>query len=412
MKKIQSLLFLALAGIFLLNSCDKPSVKFTQGVWRGALITEEGLEIPFNFDVKDSAGNYTMYIINGAERFKVDEITQAGDSIHIKMPLFDSEINGIILDNKIDGVWTKHLADKDAKMTFYAKANAKWRISERVVDSKFNVSGKWNTTFITEDGKDTTKAIGEFVQNKSKVTGTFLTSTGDYRYLEGVLDADRLSLSTFDGSHAFLFTATVNADSTLSNGKFYSGFSYTENFSATLDSTATLPDAYSLTFLNDTTSKIAFSFKNLKGKTVSLSDPEFKNKVVILQLFGTWCPNCMDETAYLSKFYDRYKNKGVEVLALAYERTKDFKKSKANIEGVIKRFDAKYPFLITGFTSDEASKSLPMLNSVMAFPTMIIIDKKGNVRKIHTGFSGPGTGKHYIEFTQEFESLINGLVKE
>jgi thiol-disulfide isomerase/thioredoxin len=412
MKKSGSILYFFLIGIVLLSSCDKPSIKFTPGVWRGALITEEGIEIPFNFDVKDTAGKYSLNIINGKELFKVDDITLTGDSIHIKMPLFDSEINGIILDNKINGVWTKHLANKDTEMTFYAKANSKWRISEKVVDTRFNVTGKWNTTFVSEDGKDTTNAIGEFVQNKSKVTGTFLTSTGDYRYLEGVVDANKLSLSTFDGSHAYLFTATVNSDSTLSNGKFYSGFSSTDNFTAKKDSTVKLPDAYSLTFLKDKSSKIAFSFKNLAGKTVSLTDPEFKNKVVILQLFGTWCPNCMDETAYLSKFYDRYKTKGVEILALAYERTKDFQKSKANIEGVIKRFGAKYPFLITGFTSDEASKSLPMLNKVMAFPTMIIIDKKGNVRKIHTGFSGPGTGKHYLEFSEEFESLIDGLIKE
>jgi len=149
----------------------------------------------------------------------------------------------------------------------------------------------------------------------------------------------------------------------------------------------------------------------LDGKNVSLNNPEFKNKVVVLQLFGSWCPNCMDETAYLSKFYERYKNKGVEVVALAYERTKDFEKSKANIEQVKKRFNANYPFLITGFTNAEASKSLPMLNKVMAFPTTIIIDKKGEVRKIHTGFNGPGTGKHYLAFTQEFEALIDGLVR-
>lgn len=412
MKKISTLLYLFLVGIALLSSCDKPSAKFTPGIWRGALIAESGVEIPFNFEVRDSANHYTITIMNAEERFKVEEITRNGDSIHIKMPLFDSEINGIILDNKIDGVWTKHLADKDVNMTFYAKANSKWRISERVVDSRFNVSGKWATTFVSEDGKDTTQAIGEFVQNKSKVTGTFLTSTGDYRFLEGVLDADKLSLSAFDGSHAFLFTAIVNPDSTLSKGKFYSGFAHVENFTAKRDSIVALPDAYSLTFLKDSSSKINFNFKNLDGENVSLNDPEFKNKVVVLQLFGSWCPNCMDETGYLSKFYERYKNKGVEVVALAYERTKDFEKSKANVEQVKKRFNANYPFLITGFTNSEASKSLPMLNKVMAFPTMIILDKKGEVRKIHTGFNGPGTGKHYLAFTQEFESLIDGLVKE
>ncbi len=412
MKKLALLFNLFAFVILLFSSCDKPSKTFTEGIWRGALITETGVEIPFNFEVKDSLGNYTLTIMNGEERFKVNDITRDGDSLHIKMPLFDSEINGVILNGKINGVWTKHLADKDVEMTFYAKANAKWRISENVVKSRLKVGGRWNTTFISTDRKDTTKAIGEFVQNKSKVTGTFLTSTGDYRYLEGVVDANKLSLSTFDGSHAFLFTAKINPDSTLSDGKFYSGFSYMENFTAKMDSTAKLPDAYSLTFLKNQSQKIAFSFKNLEGKPVALTDARFQNKVVILQLLGSWCPNCMDETAYLAKFYNRYKNKGVEVLGLAYERTTDFEKSKKNVEQVKARFNADYPFLITGFTNTEASESLPMLNKVMAFPTMIILDKKGAVRKIHTGFNGPGTGKHYQEFTQEFERLIDGLIKE
>lgn len=409
MKNIRSVLcFLAVIFFF---ACDKPSAKFTPGVWRGALITKSGQEIPFNFLVKDSLGSYTITIMNGEERFIVDQITRTEDSIHIKMPLYNSEINGVILDDKITGVWTKHLADKSVDMTFYAKSNSKWRISERVVESRFNVNGKWNTVFISQDGKDTTQAIGEFFQNKSKVTGTFLTATGDYRYLEGALDANKLSLSTFDGSNAYLFTATVNPDSTLTNGKFYAGFSHVENFTAKRDSVIALPDAYSLTYLKDKNSKINFSFKNLAGDKVSLSDPVFDNKVVVLQILGSWCPNCMDETEYLAKFYERYKTKGVEILGLAYERTKDFEKSKANLEQVKKRFGVNYPLLITGFKSSEASESLPMLNKVMAFPTLIILDKEGNVNKIHTGFNGPGTGKHYTAFVKEFEQLIDTLIK-
>lgn len=411
MKKLNLILKSILIGLILFSSCDKPSGKLSSGIWRGAVITETGVEIPFNFEVTDSAENYTLYIINGEERFKVDEINRNADSIQIIMPLFDSEINGVVLDNKITGIWTKHLADKDVSMTFYARANTNWRFSDQVVTSRFKVNGRWKTIFTSENGKDTTQAIGEFVQNKSKVTGTFLTPTGDYRFLEGVIEGDKLSLSTFDGANAYLFTAKVNADSTLTNGKFYAGFSHVESFSAKLDSTATLPDAYSLTYLTNQTDKIAFTFKDLSGNDVSLGDTKFKDKVVVLQLFGSWCANCMDETAYLATFYERYKNKKVEVIGLAYERSVDFAKAKENIERVQQRFNANYPFLITGFTNKEASKSLPMLNKVMAFPTLIIIDKNGDVNSIHTGFNGPGTGKHYVKFTQEFEQLINKLAK-
>lgn len=397
----------------IMSACSQSNSDFKEGIWRGSLLTESGPEIPFNFEVKDSLNKKSITIFNSEERFVVNEITQKGDSIFIQMPLFDSEIKGIINDNKIEGVWIKHLADKDAVMTFTAQAGIDWRIKKDVAKSKLSVSGKWATTFISADKVDTTIAVGEFTQTGEKLIGTFLTSTGDYRYLEGVVDGDQLILSTFDGSHAFLFTGTIKGEEIV-DGKFYSGFSSLENWSAKKDDLAKLPDAYGLTFLKDGAAKINFTFPNLDKKPVSLTDEKFKNKVVVLQMLGSWCPNCMDETAYLSNFYERNKGKEVEILGLAFERTTDFEKSKKNIERLKNRFIVGYDLLVTGFTNDkeDAAKALPMLNKVVAFPTMIIMDKKGNVRKIHTGFSGPGTGKYYIEFVNEFEKLISDLIAE
>jgi thiol-disulfide isomerase/thioredoxin len=136
--------------------------------------------------------------------------------------------------------------------------------------------------------------------------------------------------------------------------------------------------------------------------------------VVIVQIMGSWCPNCMDETAYLVNYYKKYQPKGVEIVGLAYERTTDFARSQRALKQLTDRFKIPYPVLITGYTParGEATKSLPMMEKVLGFPTTIIIDKKGDVRKIHTGFSGPGTGEHYIEFISEFERLTNSLLAE
>lgn len=122
----------------------------------------------------------------------------------------------------------------------------------------------------------------------------------------------------------------------------------------------------------------------------------------------------MDETAYLTSFHKKYQDKGVEIVALAYERTKDFERSRKNIARLRDRFSVPYDMLVTGFTKDkvEVSKSLPMLKTFMAFPTLMIIDKNGKIRKIHTGFSGPGTGTHYADFVKEFEKTIDVLLAE
>jgi len=112
----------------------------------------------------------------------------------------------------------------------------------------------------------------------------------------------------------------------------------------------------------------------------------------------------------MTDFYKKYKSKGVEVIGLGFERTNDPVKSKKSMEQLQKRFDITYPLLVTGYSNKEVLKGIPALQEFNAFPTTIIIDKKGNVNKIHTGFSGPGTGKYYTDFIKEFESQVDHLV--
>lgn len=410
---LNSTLFLYL--LFLISACSSSSEGgLEKGIWRGSLKTNSGAEIPFNFEVSDSAGRKVIDIINGKERFRVDEISTLADSLIIQMPLFDSEIRAILKNESLSGRWIKHYADSDEVLQFRAKAKDDWRFFKVNTKAKSDISGRWSVIFNTPDLKSSYPAVGEFSQKDGKITGTFLTATGDYRFLEGTVSDGNLYLSCFDGSHAYLFTAKVLDDNTLADGKFYSGFAALETWTAKRDENAILPDAYSLTNLKAGYDKISFSFPNLDGKKVSIEDEKFKNKIVLVQFFGSWCPNCMDETAYLTEFYKKYHSKGVEIIGLAYERSSDFERSKKNVSRLRDRFSVPYDFLITGYTNDkeEVSKSLPMLDKFVAFPTLMIIDRKGKIRKIHTGFSGPGTGLHYTEFVKEFEQTIDDLLKE
>lgn len=414
MSALRNLTFVCLL-LGVLSSCGTSSTQeLKTGIWRATLKTESGAEIPFNFEVQDSAGVRFINIINGKERFRVDEISMNSDSLFIKMPLFDSEIRARIKGKLLDGEWIRRLPEGDVAMKFDAKAGDSWRFFKADKKSKINPSGRWSATFTSSNAADTTIAVGEFAQKEGRLSGTFLTSTGDYRYLEGTVSDENLYLSCFDGANAYLFTGKLINDSTLVEGKFYAGLKGIYDWVARKDDKAILPDAYSLTALKTGYKKIDFSFPDLEGNKVSLSDPKFKSKLVLVQFFGSWCPNCMDETAYLVPFYKKYREKGVEIVALAYERTTDFEKSKRNVDRLRKRFNVPYDMLLTGYTNDktQVAESLPMLENFIAFPTLIVIDKKGIVRKIHTGFTGPGTGKHYTEFVNEFERTINNLLTE
>ena len=256
-------------------------------------------------------------------------------------------------------------------------------------------------------------AEGVFNQLDGRVTGTFRTTTGDYRFLEGVQQGDSLKLSTFNGAHAYLFKAKVS--DSLIDGVFYSGNHFQAPFSAKRNENFQLPEADGLTYLKEGYDKLEFSFPDADGKMVSLEDEQFKNQVVVVQIMGTWCPNCLDETKFLVEYLEENKSKDVSVVALAFEYVKTPEAAFKAINRLKDRIGVEYPILLAQYASSDkslAQDKLPMLNHILSYPTTIILDRKGAVRKIHTGFNGPATGNNYLSFKKDFYSFIDELLAE
>jgi peroxiredoxin len=406
-----ALLFLV---TFTLSCSNTTNTDLKSGIWRAALLNKDAVEIPFVFELKNINGKYVMEIHNAEERLIVDQIELVGDSIKITMPFYDSEFMLANMGDSLIGRWTKNYESYKMEMPVIAHFNSqeRFKVQNRNVNSDF--IGTWSSTFINEDKTDTSTAIAEIRIVDNKIYGTFLSTTGDYRYLEGLTDGNKMYLSAFDGSHVYLFTADITNNNTeLVNGVFYSGYKSKQTWSAKYDQYAKLPDADNLTFLKENYDELTFEFKNIDGKLISLKDDAYKNKVVLIQIMGSWCPNCIDETNYLVPFYNANKNSGVEVIGLCYERSEDFLVASKNVKNLKTRLSIPYELLIAGTNKKgNVNESLPMLKNFVAFPTLIIIDKKGKVRKIHTGYSSPATGKHYVEFKAEFESFIKKLLSE
>ncbi len=388
---------------------------FRNGLWRAYLVRKDGNHIVFNFEVKDSAGKKILYIRNAGERLLVDNITLAGDSVLIRMPFYESQLRAVLTpDGDLDGVWIVHTADAWRSTPFKAMYGQQYRFGVGVSPIHVHdVSGRWAAVFRAPNGSDSTFRVGEFHQEGTRVTGTFLDAGGDLRYLEGIVDGDSLRLSTFDGTHAYYFTAKVDGDS-LRGGQMFSGPTGYSVWGAVKDANAHLEDQFAMTHWNKDV-PFTFTFKDIDGNPVSLSDDRFKGKVVLVQIMGSWCPNCMDETRFLSGFYNEYHSKGVEIVSLAYERSTDFVRSQNSLRTFQQRFNVHYPMLITGVAVGDpqrSQKTLPQLESIVNFPTTIFVGKDGHIVKIHTGFSGPGTGEHYEDQKKEFYDTVNGLLAE
>ncbi len=392
-----------------LISCEKESskIKLKQGTWRGEIIAQNN-PIPFNFDVIKKGNGYKINLINGDEILEIDEVTVINDSIFFDMHIFDISIKAKINDTILTGIYNKHYAENYI-LPFKAIYNKKGRFDN--VTSNNNFNGTWETTFLSNEGKET-PAIGIFKTENNILKGTFLTKTGDYRFLDGYTKIDTMHLYSFDGNHIYKFKAYKENDS-LIKGEYWSGKTGYKTFISKRNEHVKLPNANELTYLKDGYSKIEFSFPGLDGNPVTLNDEKYQNKVVIIQILGTWCPNCMDETKFYAEWYRKNKDKGVEIIGLAYEVKPDFEYAKKRVLTMKEKLGVDYDFVIAGTSSTKsASESLPMLNKVMSFPTSIIIDKKGKVRRIHTGFSGPATGIYYEEFIDDFNTLLHELLQE
>ncbi|MDQ2792887.1 MAG: TlpA family protein disulfide reductase [Bacteroidota bacterium] len=400
----------------------------TPGPWRGALATQ-GQEIPFLFEVKTEAGKPVVYLINaglnGEERLRCDDIKSAGDSTTIRLHAFDAALVVRAAGaDKLQGIWVKYDSKTPYRVPFTASAGAQDLFAApKTTEKTGSFGGTWRATFRNESGKSY-PATGVFTQKGDKLTGTFLTTTGDYRYLSGQVSGQNMRLSTFDGSHAFLFTAHNGpkepiditkeyAPNTLF-GDYYSGKVSHETWTAVPDPNAKLPDADTLAHLKKGESRLNFKFPSIvPGASISPTDAKYRGKVVVLQVLGSWCPNCMDETNFLAPWYEKNKARGVEIIGLGYERSGDYKVSAPKLRSMRERFKIGYDVAFAGVSnSDSVARSLPQLAKFLAFPTTIFLDKKGNVRKIHTGFAGPGTGKYYQEEIAGFNREIDKLLKE
>ena len=379
------------------------------GPWLGELKAMDEEILPFTFELQKTDGIYKMWVNNAEEVIVIEDIEIDKDSITIRMPVYEGYIKGRWSETEISGSFIKESLDRI--VPFYARFGSAPRF-EVSAEPISEVDGVWEADF-SANTEDFYKAKGIFKQSGAKVTGTFRTNKGDYRYLEGVLSGDSLRLSAFDGAHAFLFVARVEAGSM--EGIFYSGNHFKEPFTARINEAFELPDADELTFLKEGYDSLDFSFPNAAGEVISLSDPDFADKVVVVQIMGTWCPNCMDETRFLVEYLKEHNHPDLRIVALAFEYARTEESAFAGIDRLKQRIGVTYPVLLAQYGSSskiKANEKLPMLNHVLSYPTTIFLNKLGQVSKIHTGFNGPATGNKYLEFKQEFADEIRSLLSE
>lgn len=376
--------------------------------------------LPGKWSVTMDAGNtqipLRMYIteqmevqfINGTEVIKAGQPGIKNDSLYIELPVYGTYLTGYITDSaSFSGSW--HYPQRAPDYTIPFKANYLHSQSTQDSDSEQNYESRYAVRF-SPDTEDEYPAVGLFHQADSRITGTFLTETGDYRFLEGEVDGSSFWLSCFDGAHLFHFDGEGWGTNSIT-GNFYSGKHWQEPWSAELNDQASLRHPDSLTYMVDPTEDFELNLVRTDGEFVHFDKGDFQDKVTIVQIFGSWCPNCLDESIYYNALYSKYQEQGLQIIPVAFERSEDFETSSIGVQRYLNELDVEYPGYIGGKASKKvAAETFPMLNHIISFPTSIFIDKTGEVRKVHTGFYGPGTGEYYTRYTERTDLFIKQLL--
>ena len=381
----------------------------TLGNWHAELALNDRLVLPFNLEFSKEK-KFEIAVINAEEKIQLTKIRFQSDSIHAYFPEMDGKLVFKVdeFGKYLRGYWLDNRKHKNIKIPLSAYFSNDPRFSfpaSNFITQPFVIDGRWEVKF-SPDQKDESNALGIFKSNGNSISGTFQTETGDYRFLEGNISGGNFALSSFDGAHAYVFTGEIKGDNI--NGIFYSGSKYRTTWTALRNENASLRNPDSLSYLISKNQPFIFNHaKQLNGKPFLFSSANYQNKVVIIQIMGTWCPNCLDETKVLKELYNDLHTSGLEIISVCYEADIEQKKQLKKLKDFKKRSKIPYTILYGGLANKElASSDFGMLNQVMSFPTSIFIGKDGDVWSIHTGFNGPATGKAYIDFKNKIRYEI------
>ena len=119
------------------------------------------------------------------------------------------------------------------------------------------------------------------------------------------------------------------------------------------------------------------------------------------------------KTVFLSPWFKKNQKRGVEAIAIGFEQKDDLEYAKYTLGKLRDKYGITYDILFGGIADKKVvAEKLPALNKFIAFPTTIIIDRKGEVREIYTGYTGTVTGKYFNEYEAKFNKVLDELIAE
>lgn len=378
------------------------------GEWRAALDLGGG-ELRFGVKLERRGSGWGGELCNGAKCQPFSAVTLTGDSVVLEMADYAAAITAKLAGDSLTGVY-RNVGNRGPRVIPFRASRGRWpagRGSGRLI-------GRWDAMWIGEFG--TSPRVIELRNGDAGLEGTIISNTGDYGHFAGQVKGDSFALAHFDGSYVYLLTGALSGGGGTPDtlrGLFHAGLRAQTPWIAVRSTGAPHLKALTENTQADTTEPFRFAFPDLDGRLVTERDPRFKGKVVMVDVFGTWCPTCHDAAPKLVKLYRKYREQGLEIVGLAYEVSGDTSVDRRQVRRYREKFGIPFTLLLAGVNDTEAAAAtLPQLQGFISFPTTIFLGRDGKVRRIHAGFYGPATGAQHAKLVREFEGTVERLLRE
>jgi thiol-disulfide isomerase/thioredoxin len=401
--KLAAATVLAIFAITLLASGQS-----VEGTW-DATVTMNNVSVPFRMEIDGTGADVHSYFFNGDDRVNPSSIgTFQNGSLVLAFDSYATQLEATLKGGILTGTYGGGSGNPYA---FQAKRHDPSLVASSDQHAP-DISGLWEIQVKSPKGE----SAWHFVVNQkgAKIDAAILRVDGDTGTLSGNFKDGKFFLSHFTGERPFYVEVTPQSDGSLQLQ--IASFHDTQNSVALRPAEARArnlappDDPTQHTKVKDPAQPLRFSFPDMNGRIVSSTDEQFQGKVVLVNITGSWCPNCHDEAPLLEELYQKYRGHGLEIVALDFEPAEQLK-SLSRARAFIKRYGIEYTYLIAGEPS-QMNEKIPQVENLNAWPTTFFIARNGLVRTIHTGFTSRASGELDSRLKDDVRNEIGQLLSE
>ena len=374
------------------------------GLWDATVVVNPGVEIPFRFEIAGSGPALKGSFFNGDEKVTSTTGRLENGALVLTFDEYGTRLEATVKDGRLEGQYTR--GTRGAPYPFQAKRFVPAPAGDVKIPA---ISGLWNVQVKSSKGEAAWQLIVR--QSGAEASASILRIDGDTGALTGTYHDGKFVLSHFSGARPLRLELTPGADGTLAVVQNQDNPLVATRMEVAKAKGLPEPsDPSRFTSVKDPTEPFRFAFPDISGKLVSNTDPQFRGKVIIVSIAGSWCPNCHDEAPFFTELYRKYHNKGLEIVALSFEEEAQ-QKDPVRLRAFIKKYGIGYTVLIPG-EPKELNDKVPQGENLNAFPTSFYIGRDGRVKSVHAGFPGKSTGKFHDEAKAEITALVERLLAE